>query len=236
MSIGGLRRDCECLHRLCTQGALKVHMSFCTVVSAGVIAPVDIVRHCGYRRFSNRYLCRHCERIREFTGISHRSRCVDDFVAAPIGDTHFNPGIAAVPRVTVRWWCCDCHLLSGLGACWTHRIGRRKARGPTAGCLITWGWGAGTCSGYQGSIKHKGQEQLPRLHAWGKPAKELHVHIVVLRARPRSKSSKSLPGSLPLNTPPAAALARVCHCCFIAGLRIPLWAAPTPARKMSTAR
>lgn len=131
-AIGSLARYHQWLFWHCTRSEFNLHSSSCAVVSAGVVAPVDVVRHCRHRRFSNSYFGRNCEGVREFPGISHWSRCVDDFGAAFIGDTHLNLGIGAVSRVTVRPRCCNCHRISRLGACRSYRIGRGKTRRPTA--------------------------------------------------------------------------------------------------------
>lgn len=125
---GSLARYREWLFWHCTRGEFKLHRSSCAVVSAGVVAPVDVVRHCRHRRLSNRYFGRNCEGVREFPGISHGSRCVDYFGAAFIGDTYLNLGIGAVSGVTVRPRCCNCHRISRFGACRTYRIGRGKTR------------------------------------------------------------------------------------------------------------
>lgn len=144
--LNSLARDCECLDRHCARRALKVHSSFCAVIPAGVVAPVDVVRHCGYQRVSNLRLCRDSEAVRKFPGISHWGGCVDDLGTSCIGNDHLNLGIRAVSGVTVRRRCCDCHCLSGLSACGTHRIGRRKTR-----WFISRVRGAGAGGSYQSS-------------------------------------------------------------------------------------
>jgi len=186
-------RNVEWLHRRCTRYSLKSHrFSSDPIVPAGVVAPVDVVRHGRHGRFSNRHLGGDPKGVSESSGISHRGRGIDNLDTTFIRNDDLNAGVRAVAGVTDGLRRCDCHCLSWLRTSRTDGISGRKT-----GRLVAEG-GAAPAGSHQSTTNSSNGDQRkpPTDGSLGTLGPEWHVPIVVPLARTLHVRPKFVPVSL----------------------------------------
>lgn len=188
--VGRSARDIQRLHRRCARYSLKTHsFSLGPIVPAGVVAPVDVVRHGRHGRFSNRHLGGDPKGVSESSGISHRGHGINSLDTTFVRDDDLNECVCAVTGVTDRLRRCDCHYVSWLGTGRTHGISGRKT-----GRLVAERAAAPAASHQNTTSSSNGDQGKPPIDgSLGIPGRECHVPIVVPLASTLHVISKFVP-------------------------------------------